>query len=343
MDRKTEIYAATHKKLDFVLPSPYIPIQVNCANTGEHWDGYLHDDDGDNISIKNPAYCELTALYRLWKNSGADIKGLVHYRRFFSRCSEPDHRTTVYCDENRLDECILSGEEIERCIYEDGCSALLIMPQRPYPRTGREELLGLVYEKDLAELERLIRESYTDYAGALERVLASKHLSYFNMLIAESGFFNGYCAWLFDVLGEMEGRVDLSGYDAQHQRLFGYLSEVLLNVYLENSAAKRKYFLLLQPCQSRGIDKRTAERIERREKQFAFLEAHRLGWLRTAFYRLAHRELAAQLDSTREYLDEQGEMECRTLKAAETAFEKRNHSATPMSRNRYGDHEKEII
>lgn len=47
-----DIYVATHKKLAYVLPSCYKVMQVNCKKKAEHWEGYLHDDCGDNISEK---------------------------------------------------------------------------------------------------------------------------------------------------------------------------------------------------------------------------------------------------------------------------------------------------
>ncbi len=54
-----------------------------CA--GKQSIGFQGDDTGDNISAKNPHYCELTALYWAWKNLQADYIGLVHYRRYFTR------------------------------------------------------------------------------------------------------------------------------------------------------------------------------------------------------------------------------------------------------------------
>ncbi len=73
---KVEIYVATHKKIDTILPDYCRLIQINAERTGK-WEGYLHDNDTeDNISLKNSSYSELTALYSLWKGSKADYLGM---------------------------------------------------------------------------------------------------------------------------------------------------------------------------------------------------------------------------------------------------------------------------
>ena len=79
--KNIKIYIAAHKKTELPQKDGYIPLQVGAALHDDL--GYLKDDVGDNISSKNPNFCELTGLYYIWKNEKADIVGLSHYRRFF--------------------------------------------------------------------------------------------------------------------------------------------------------------------------------------------------------------------------------------------------------------------
>ena len=97
----------THKPYEMPKDAIYVPLQVGAAlrKKSSLVPTYARDDTGENISRKNPYYCELTGLYWAWKNCSADYIGLVHYRRHF--------RTKHFVlSRNPLDK-VLTGRELQ--------------------------------------------------------------------------------------------------------------------------------------------------------------------------------------------------------------------------------------
>ena len=81
MKKNIKIVIATHKKYKMPEDEMYLPLHV--GSEGKEDLGYQKDNTGENISLKNPYFCELTGLYWVWKNLNADYIGLAHYRRHF--------------------------------------------------------------------------------------------------------------------------------------------------------------------------------------------------------------------------------------------------------------------
>ena len=82
---KITILVCAHKPDEHIRNyPPYKAIQVGAALHPEMDLGFLKDNVGDNISEKNPKYCELSAIYWGWKNlKNVEYAGLAHYRRYF--------------------------------------------------------------------------------------------------------------------------------------------------------------------------------------------------------------------------------------------------------------------
>lgn len=213
-----KVFVATHKKAKFPQDTNlYIPIQVGAENKEDL--GYLKDNSGENISDKNSNYCELTALYWVWKNNRSDIVGLVHYRRyFFKKSFSKDFKN------------LLSKKDIEDMMKTFD----IILPKKEYisKYNLKEQWYKIHNKKDLEICREIIKEKYPDYIQTFDDVF-NKHSFYaFNMFIAKKEIINNYCKWLFDILFDIEKKVDISSYDKYNQRIFGFLSERLFNVWL---------------------------------------------------------------------------------------------------------------
>ncbi|EKU79340.1 DUF4422 domain-containing protein [Veillonella seminalis] len=219
-----KVLIATHKKYWMPRDSMYLPIQVGAALNKSL--GYITDNEGDNISAKNPFYSELTGLYWAWKNLDCNYLGLFHYRRYLG------HKSKWY---------LLSGtlQRKYMILKDEECTSLLakydiILPKKRnyYVETIKSHYAHAHNLKDLESTEQIIAEKYPEYLNAFDAVMSEKELYILNMCITKKEIFDAYCEWLFSILFELENRIDYMSYDVYQKRVFGFLSERLFNVWL---------------------------------------------------------------------------------------------------------------
>ena len=289
-----QIYVATHKQIPFDLPDYCSIMQVNTAKNAP-WPNVLHDADGDNIASKNPYYSELTVLYSLWKNSNADIKGLMHYRRYLGESSAlPLYHVDIFPTKSIAKNCISRKSIFSALSNHD---LIVPIPEGPFPRNVFEDLLRFCYLKDICHMIDVIEDAYPEDAEALHTVLEASHVSYCNMFIARKAVFDDYCAWLFGILEKVEARCDLTGYDAQHARLYGYLSEVLMDVYILRHKCRCDYRQIIMPVDDTNASLRLRSELKRARNRFH--DAFRLppfNAYHRARYALNQQQLTARPD-----------------------------------------------
>ena len=241
---KVELYIATHKEFDGNLADYCRKMQVNTANT-HPWNGYLHDNEGDNISKLNPYYCELTALYRLWKGCRSEIKGLAHYRRYFGNTDS--RKCTIYYPRysgfQDLKRRMLSEKRIEALL--DQHDIILLVPHNPFPATAFEALSKFVSLTNIQLMIRVIYDCYPEYIDSMWDVLYAHQISYCNMFIASAAITDPYCEWLFDVLSKIDARIPKDEDGNPPARIYGYYAEVLLNIYVRKHHLRVKHMDLL--------------------------------------------------------------------------------------------------
>lgn len=218
---KVTVIVAAHKPYAMPNDPLYLPLHVGAE--GKEPFGFAGDNTGENISTKNPAFCELTGLYWAWKNLDADYVGLAHYRRHFRGKGKGEPM-----------DCVLTEAEAVRLLA--GKDGLLPKKRKYYIETLYSHYAHTMHVEPLDITGEIIRERYPEYASAFEALKTRRSAHVFNMLILRRDHLDAYCTWLFDILFELEKRVDTSTYDAFHARFFGRVSERLLDVWLSQQS-----------------------------------------------------------------------------------------------------------
>lgn len=229
------VYVITHKDFSYkYLPQEYKELLVG-ANGKKNEHHYLTDNTGDNISPKNPSYCELTGLYWIWKNSLSSNVGLVHYRRFFVT-TNPNQKMVLLNQLIGKKQIPLSETQLTKLLR--GNDWVVAAPQKLEPgQTVWSQFERSHHIKDLKLTRQIIKDTCDDkYLKAFDKVMAQNYLSPYNMFYTKRETVNDYCNWLFDILFKLEKQVDISKYTPYQQRLYGFISERLFNVYLEATA-----------------------------------------------------------------------------------------------------------
>lgn len=230
---KNLIFVVTHKKFNNTdLKEPYEVISVG---SNEKKLGFkLMDCIGeDNIAEKNPYYCELTAQYWIWKNYSEkfDNIGLSHYRRYFAN--------SLICRFKKI-----SDKKVTKYLNKYD----VILPYKWHWKVSVAEYYDLAEGKmkDLVTTEKAILQLYPEYIESFKQVLNSNEASYCNMFIMRKNEFCQYSEWLFNILRYVELHTDLTEYTKSEARIYGYISEILLNVWVQYNKLNIKYLPMIE-------------------------------------------------------------------------------------------------
>lgn len=254
---KIQIYVMAHKKFDEPNNEIYKPFHVGKA-LGKDL-GYEGDDTKDTISKKNPYYGELTGLYWIWKNDHEhDYVGLCHYRRYFV----DDNRKLL--DEKKYEEIFQSYDVItsNAAYAQESCL---------------KEYENAHYIKDLFLVRESIERQYPEYLNTFDKIMSQKKKYYGNLMVAKKELFDSYASWLFSIFFDIEDKVDVQTYDDYHKRVFGFLSELLLYVYL----TQQKYRIYESKI---GFTSEKAETIELKLALSQLVKLNEIKKARELFY-----------------------------------------------------------
>ncbi|SFO27044.1 protein of unknown function [Pseudobutyrivibrio sp. UC1225] len=228
-----KIFIATHKPCQLPEQPCYYPIQVGAqgkdpisysqVGISERTGDIIRDDGGENISQKNPYYCELTATYYIWKNITADVVGLCHYRRYFANKKNLGTEAAPF-------ENVLTEGEIEKLMAE----ADVVIPKRNkyFIETLYSHYAHTMDGMHLDVARDVMAKIYPEDLKYMDAIFSRTNGSMYNMCIMKKDIFDEYSEWLFALLKGVEECVDVTGLTDFQARLFGRVSEILMNVWI---------------------------------------------------------------------------------------------------------------
>ena len=237
-----KIFTCCHKECPTINTNYIEPIHAGKA-LSELELNMIGDNTGENISERNPYWCELTVLYWMWKNVEADYYGLFHYRRYLSFSGNVGIFTKI--DDEEINKFGWDDSSIKNvCTKYD----VLTSPIWTIHPVGMPENIMTSYEfyanehfsKDLDIVLDIIKAKYPETLDSVNKALAKKKMFFANMMIMKKEYFHDYMTWLFDILFEAEKRINISSYDNYQKRIWGFLAERLANCYVEYLIDKNK-------------------------------------------------------------------------------------------------------
>ncbi len=175
----------------------------------------LRDDTGDNISDKNKQFCELTALYWLWKHAGEEIIGLAHYRRHF-----------------------LFPEDWKERMLNNQIDVILPVPLYVAPSV-EENFKSRHAPSDWEFMMQYLKENYPEDFPVASKFFKGNLYSPCNMFVMKREVLNTLCTWLFSILFQVAthgGQKD----DSYLNRYPGFVSERLISLFFEINREKFK-------------------------------------------------------------------------------------------------------
>ena len=263
---KIKIFVATHQDKISFSNEHLCPIQVG-KNINKFDLSMIGDNSAENISEKNCNYCELTAMFCVWKNYKNDYVGLMHYRRYLlienlkapNKFYELLMKIIVSIGKNiifqklflnfyRKKHVNISGylnmDSYELLNYIDNSYLKIeellnernidvILPKKsftiktPYDIYKTDHLI-----EHLDKTIQIIKEKFPEISLFVVEGLNKNYAYYGNIFIMKWKYFDKYCTFLFDVLFELEKQINIPN-DNYQKRVFGFISERLMAPFID--------------------------------------------------------------------------------------------------------------
>lgn len=216
---KIKIYVATHKPGAVRHDEIYTPIHVGRAISQykDEMADMIGDDTGENISVKNSSYSEMTAHYWIWKNvHDVEYVGLCHYRRLFGIDIREDN---------------IGG-------FMKDCDVLMVYPSYQLDSVY-SCFVKFIGGENMAITAQVIKKLCPEYYDSLIQLGNGVKFHPYNMFICKKEIHDRFAEWIFPILFECEKYIKPSPY-SNANRVIGYIAEMIAQLFFVHNKLKIK-------------------------------------------------------------------------------------------------------
>lgn len=225
-----------------------VPIQTGRAIAEKEFDGMIGDDTGENVSLLNDKYNELSAQYWAWKNQdklgNPKYFGFMHWRRHFlfdETLPRPERRWLYkgdFYEFGRVDNDYLKYFDDEQICKVMGKYDIVLPKAYDYNNYRYKSIRENYQVQPGQHMENyelmlsVLKVDYPEYKEAVKKFEKGRYEYLCNMFVMRKDIFDEYSEFLFAVLEKLDGLIDYSHYSWQGYRTLAYLGEMLLNIFI---------------------------------------------------------------------------------------------------------------
>lgn len=183
----------------------------------------LRDNVGENISLENRQYSELTGYYWVWKNNKSDIVGLEHYRRHFIKHVEIENDYVKPSDLLTEDDIINMLDKYD----------FIVPVHESLANTSLFDLYRICFGDQADNMVKYMKEYFTitgeqKYLNCMYNYISRNILYRANLFITKWDEFNKYCFTMFNMIDYLKEHMPVK----PESRIWGYVTELFPMIYI---------------------------------------------------------------------------------------------------------------
>ena len=145
----------------------------------------------------------------------------MHYRRHFA------------AGRGAKKERVANAEQLAAALKTSGI--VLPKPRNYYIETNYSQYVHAHHEEDLVLTREVLSQRDPQLVYKYDEVMKRTYGHRFNMFVMNRDLADEWCEWLFGLLFDLESRLDISSYSPNDARVFGFVAERLLDVWVEGN------------------------------------------------------------------------------------------------------------